>query len=148
MGRLGGGFDTYGLATLGYAPRYGEFLYANIMDGGDRLDGLMYSRQWDNGWGARAFYSKVASEEIASNFNDSDAARDRFAAEGFYKWDGGGASLALMYERTSLNAGHWQPVQNELGALKAWYVNPALMHNWGDFSVHAEESRLGPPKRS
>ncbi len=94
----------------------------------------------------------------------SDVDFDRYQLEATYEWDGGGAALGLRYDLNASGYARWVPVGDNdylepadpnfllLTPAKDWrtstidrfqkadafYVNPAIMHSWGGFSLHAE----------
>ncbi len=180
IGRLpGGAGDEFGLSTLGWAPVLDNVLtYIAPFEGSTEYDGIQYSNSWDNGFSVKAAYAKVADAWAPGNsaVNPSDDHEaDRYQVEGAYMWDGGGASLNVMYLRNATadpdvnapipgvppvlgvvndfgtapgvpgsalqvdptgltpNNGAWQ-----LDRRTMWFLNPAIMHSWGAFSVHAE----------
>lgn len=131
IGRISSDFDSAGLQTLGYIPTWGLSSQAFIFDVDSEDDGIMYRNDWDNNFGLKAFYMKKASD---SSGIGSDQDYDRFSIEPYYKWDNGGASLALQYDR---NMGQNQRADTSLGRPAVYYdtnyhfsVNPAFMHQW------------------
>ncbi|UQZ89520.1 hypothetical protein C4J81_10020 [Deltaproteobacteria bacterium Smac51] len=146
VGRLNGGQDEFGLSTLGYAPALdAEMTYIAPFEGSAEYDSIQYTNTWENGFGLKTSYSKVNTDwrpqaEIDHRSGDHDY--DRFQIEGFYLWDGGGASLNVMYERDATA----DPLPNAMDddgfgvedTYSAWFINPAIMHSWGAFSVHFE----------
>lgn len=148
IGRLDDGLDQYGLATLGYAPGFGPYQYYSPFDDGAVRDGIRYSNRWDNGFGMLAQYVKVEANTDDDGRSDEDW--DRVQLEGSYLWDGGGASLGFQYDRSATHsypntgdgyAMYRAPNRGFYGLQNktdAFYVNPAIMHSWGNFSVHFE----------
>jgi hypothetical protein len=158
VGRLADGLPgtVLGLANLGYAPSYGnEFLYNQVFDINDVVDGIAYVNSWDNGFGLAAWYVKAASNPYTADYGNyftdyysewisanpglftvspatanKDADYDHFGIEPHYKWADGGVSLALIYERDKTS-----PV---VSSDYAFFINPALVQNWGPFSIHFE----------
>ncbi|MDR2339471.1 MAG: hypothetical protein LBF40_04985 [Deltaproteobacteria bacterium] len=145
VGRISTDIDSAGLQTLGYIPTWGMGSQGYIFDHDTERDGIMYRYDWDNGFGIKVFYSKMnsfdANANIANNIYPKDADYDRYSVEPYYKWENGGASLALQYDRnvystnTDLNT---HPAKNHY-----FSINPAFMHKWnlgGDTSlaIHAE----------
>ncbi len=153
IGRLDEDLDVYGLATLGYMAETNPiFTTVGPFEEAGVFDGVRYTKEWDNGFGLMAQYAKLsnngedsigrgaASQGQPDNW-DSDQDYDRFHVEAAYKWDGGGVSLGAMYDRDATG----NPSRSELAAgenawnkTDAWFLNPAVMHTWGDFSVHFE----------
>jgi hypothetical protein len=145
-----------GLASLGYNPVWGsDFLYANVFDSGDPVDGITYTNKWDNGFGLAVYYVKPESRfgfrwydyfddwqdwrDFANttgncdflegcNFKDSD--HDVFGVEGSYEWEGGGATLGLEYHRDMTN-----PLVEKNYSM---FVTGAVMQNFGPFAIHFE----------
>ena len=73
----------------------------------------------------------------------SDRDFDRFIIEPTYEWDGGGLALGLRYDRDAAVWTDWRTGYDIQGdglfdKRRAWYVNPAVMHSWGGFSLHFE----------
>ncbi|UQZ89522.1 hypothetical protein C4J81_10030 [Deltaproteobacteria bacterium Smac51] len=150
VGRLDGGADEFGLSTLGWAPTLDdEFVNFAPFEGSSEYDSIQYTNEWDNGFGLRASYSKIETEWRPGEERDhrsGDHDHDRFQVEGYYLWEGGGASLNVMYSRNALADGigydiNDDPIYNDHGAedkTTAWFINPAIMHSWGAFSAHFE----------
>ncbi|MDR2945864.1 MAG: hypothetical protein LBV79_03860 [Candidatus Adiutrix sp.] len=138
IGQIDDAFDSYGLGSLGYSPATDPaWTNRSPFDSGGRIDGLRYNRTWDNGFGLTAQYQKVDNNDQMGLANPANASSDqdfdRFIIEPTYEWEGGGAALGLRYDRNAaLNEGSYWGAQN------AWYVNPAVMHSWGNFSLHFE----------
>jgi len=151
VGQIDDGFDSYGLGSLGYAPATDPmWTFVSPFDAGGRIEGVRYNNKWDNGFGLTAQYQKVDNnnqgdtawnEFRQSNNRWSDQDFDRFIVEGTYEWDGGGAALGFRYDR---DAAVWADgvvnkyQRGDFDKTNAWYINPAIMHSWGDFSVHFE----------
>lgn len=143
VGRMDGIADQ-GLTSLGYLPSSSGdgYLYrAPFDDLVDFRDAIHYSQTWDNGFGLNAFYAKkeiarlVVASQDTSRYNDADY--NEVGVEGVYAWDGGGASLALMWDRDYSGKVDWSGYDG-VGRFQAFYVNPALIQSFGDFSVHLE----------
>ncbi|MDR1040702.1 MAG: porin [Deltaproteobacteria bacterium] len=149
VGRISSNFDSAGLQTLGYLPSWGFSAYGLIFDRDSENDGIMYTNEWDNGFGLKAIYMKRAHlvpNAIAGEFN-ADADYDRMSIEPYYKWDTGAASLALQYDRNMYN---FASNGIDIGAVDTNVqenylvsINPALIQSWklsDDKSVtlHAE----------
>jgi hypothetical protein len=151
-----------GLSSLGYAPSWGkEYRYANPFNSGDPLDSITYKVSLDNGLGFSAFYGKQQSfwgsapanypfenpanpnPAVRLGFKDSDY--DLFGMEGVYKWQNGGASLAVSYHRDMTGT--------TVDSDRSFYINPAFTQSWGEiatggrFSVNFE-GKFGWGKRS
>lgn len=77
----------------------------------------------------------MVNSQDTSHFVDSDD--DEIGLEGLYAWDGGGASLALMWNRDYSGKYDFGPYKG-VDRLEAFYVNPALAHSFGDWSLHLE----------
>ena len=88
---------------------------------------------------------------------------DRYQLEVTYAWNGGGVGLGLLYDRDATsNARKAAKLLGEFGWMdfydadaydtkdgkyyphgfldktESWGLNPAIMHSWGDFSIHFE----------
>ncbi len=160
IGHFADTLDVYGLASLGYQPNANP-MWTNVgpYDNAAHIDAIRYNNEWDNGFGLMGQYAKLeatyvnAGGAIGTSGWSSDADYDRIQLEATYKWDGGGAALGVQYDRNvvSGNAGILFPTSagvtpavldtkwnNGLDKHQAWYINPAIMHSWGDFSVHFE----------
>ncbi|MDR1081684.1 MAG: hypothetical protein LBQ79_12190 [Deltaproteobacteria bacterium] len=161
-GRISYDVDSAGLRTLGYAPLWGFGTSGNIFDRDSENDGIMYFNEWDNGFGVKAFYIKRAHG--LPRYADSlgvthqyykDVDYDRYSIEPFYRWETGGASLALQYDRNNYNYTYGTNLQgytannNPAGYIEnvdknyVVTINPAFYQSWavgGDktFTVHAE----------
>lgn len=164
VGRINDDLDVYGLASLGYQPATVDiFTNTGPFDRADVLDGIRYSYAWDNGFGIMAQYGKLANnDQKGGNIADpesgvngwSDQDYDRYQLEATYSWDGGGAALGVFYDRDA--TGHnkeWRGLGKPGSGYKyyagsldgyavnkseSWGLNPAIMHSWGDFSIHFE----------
>ncbi|MDR2349167.1 MAG: hypothetical protein LBF41_00900 [Deltaproteobacteria bacterium] len=128
-GRISYDLNSAGLQTLGYLPYWGMNAQFNPFDVDSEDDGIMYRNDWDNGFGLKAFYLKDASE---SDVKDGDY--DRYSIEPYYKWEGGGASFAVQYDRNMTN-----------DVIENYYVsvNPAIVHSFAvgegtSLGFHAE----------
>jgi len=161
VGRMSDDLDCAGLCTFGYMPENIP-IYTNVgaFDRGDIMDGVRYSYDWDNGFSILAQYVKLSNNEarggqIPDGTGYTDQDYDRFQLQGAYAWDGGGASLHVYYDRDATGNGKgggiawgphhdyagWFPSGSNLPGLnkiESWGLNPAIMHSWGDFSVHFE----------
>jgi hypothetical protein len=143
-----------GLSVIGYYPTWGrEFLYIYPFDPGDPIDGISFTKKWDNGFGLNIMYSKNASywgnsrDNYAWNgpfqpaafgsydFKDSD--HDSFGIEPTYEWEGGGATLGLSFSRDMTDP----TVEKDY----AVFVNPSIFQSWGDFALHFE-AKIGRGK--
>jgi hypothetical protein len=122
-----------GLRTLGYAYG-GDYIYAMPFDYSEIADGILYqySQGEDSGFGINVYYVKSDTLDVNNNwgFNDADVDRDRYGVEPFFKWNNGGATLALEYERD----------MTDQNARKnySFFINPAIMQTWGPFSLRFE----------
>ena len=166
VGRMNEDLDNFGLASLGYMPGSAMFTGMSPFDGGSPVDGIRWTNRWDNGFQLTAQYAKKAINTNTNSFDgydangdptysghSSDADYDRYQVEGAYFWDGGGASLGVIYDRdATANGGDtfavwdsdgfestaWGRGYGDANVTTAWYVNPAIAHSWGDFSMHFE----------
>ncbi len=160
VGRLSDDLDTAGLGALGYMPST-QPIWTNVgpFDRGDIMDGIRWTNTWDNGWTLLAQYSKLgnnADNLWDDGFRHSDQDWDRYQALVNYVWDGGGASLHVLYDRDAQYDGRFVD-DDGVGVFdgydsslfspyagtfptkqERWFVNPAVMHSWGDFSFHFE----------
>jgi len=154
VGRLSDDLDVYGLASLGYQggtiPIYTR---AAPFDRADVFDGLRYTYTWDNGFSLLAQYAKLVNNHIGGGqvgglnnaFNaHSDQDYDRYQLQGAYIWDGGGAALNVLYERNATRnidyayLGGYGYDNLNYDTIEQWGLNPAIMHSWGNLSVHFE----------
>ena len=173
VGRLDDGLDVYGLASLGYQPSFGPYLNYGPFDRADVIDAVRYTNRWDNGLAVMVQYAKVQAGgwdpdfqqvydstgnligligpngEVANGNSDEDF--DRYQAEVSYFWDGGGASLGIMYDRDAASGYyHGTALAYDNGKAgkarrtglndrtSAVFVNPAFMQTWDAFSLHFE----------
>lgn len=98
-------------------------------------------------------YWDAAGNWVDTNPNGaSDQDYNRIQVQVAYAWDGGGASLHGFYDRDAQGNGpatlgygaqyNWVTVPGghalRLNKVEQWGLNPAIMHTWGDFSVHFE----------
>ncbi|MDR2459744.1 MAG: hypothetical protein LBE38_03025 [Deltaproteobacteria bacterium] len=140
IGRISYDVDSAGFQTLGYMPTWGFNAQANVFDRDSENDGILYRNDWDNGFGLKAFYVKKSTHggNTALTYV-KDADYDRFSIEPYYKWEGGGASIAVQYDRNqSLLVGGVYVERNYF-----YSINPAFIHQWqlsGEttFAIHAE----------
>ncbi|MDR1577598.1 MAG: hypothetical protein LBT86_05145 [Deltaproteobacteria bacterium] len=131
IGRLEETFPTSmnGLKSLGYS--YGTtYIYANPFDYKQVADGIVYNYNMDNGFGVNVYYAKLITTDTTTTNTAKDSDWDRFGVEPTFKWDGGGAALNLEYQRDM------RSVNTEKNY--SFFVNPALMQSWGDFSIRFE----------
>ncbi|MDL2227213.1 hypothetical protein LJB86_06125, partial [Deltaproteobacteria bacterium OttesenSCG-928-M10] len=152
VGRLHEDLDYWGLANLGYVGGFDPIFSAlSPFDDAGNIDGIRYTNRWDNGFQLIAQYSKMRAIDwqgarVRNDFGAgnwaSDSDYDRIEVEGAYFWDGGGASLGVRYDRDANNVAYRGANANVAryadGTTSAWYLNPAIMHSWGDFSIHFE----------
>ncbi len=63
VGRLAGGLgDEFGLSSLGYAPSLDSaFTYIAPFEGSYEHDSIQFAKNWENGFGLVATYSKLSS---------------------------------------------------------------------------------------
>jgi len=150
IGRFSQKMDETGLSTLGWTPSTNPvYTYASAFDKGSAgFDAVRYANRWDNGFGLLAQYGKrsnnsgnntgsnfpgAAGQGQPGNFH-SDQDYDEYQVEASYLWDGGGAALAVRYDRDASQG--WDG--SAWDAFNAFYVNPSIAHSWGDFSIHFE----------
>jgi hypothetical protein len=152
IGKVNEDLDTYGLGSLGYMPSYaaaGGGTNVSPFDSGLNWDAIRYFTKLDNGFGIMAQYAKAGDGYVLGAYTDppldgsgdfttmgrgSDISADRYQLEGTYQWDGGGAALGVWYDRDAVSVVTGNPGD----LVKAWYINPAVMQSWGDFSAHFE----------
>ncbi|MDR2199878.1 MAG: hypothetical protein LBR53_10575 [Deltaproteobacteria bacterium] len=146
VGRISSDVNSAGLQTLGYSPTWGMGSQGYIFDSDSEHDAMLYRNDWDNGMGLKIFYAKLNSFTPSTSASPRDADRDLFSVEPYYKWETGGVSLALQYERNNyLNN------QNlTLHPRKNYFftVNPAFVQNWSvgedtSLALHAEAKYSG-----
>jgi hypothetical protein len=132
--------NVAGLETLGYNQRYGDFLVLHAFDWNLPFDGITYSKLWDNGFGIHVLYVKERSDFSQAALYESDNDSDRFGVEPFYKWDGGGVSLLASYAQDKSPAASYTTGNDVYKVDDNWtfFLNPALILTWGDFSLHFE----------
>jgi hypothetical protein len=146
IGRTADGTATNvgGLNSLGYAPAWGyEFLYANPFDIADQVDGLAWSKEFDNGFALAAFYTKDKLQDgnpinNPPNPNVKDQDRDRFGIEPRYSWGTGGVSLGLVYIRDMTLTDTINGNPYTVSKYNEFHLNPAFANAWGPFSIHFE----------
>ena len=109
VGRMGDDLDVYGLAGLGYQPENIP-IYTNVgpFDRADNMDGVRYSRAWDNGVSLMLQYGLLDNNNITGGTVNYDPITDsadqyynRYQIEVAYAWDGGGAALNAYYDRNA-----------------------------------------------
>jgi hypothetical protein len=128
IGRISSDIDSAGLQTLGYLPTWGMGSQAYIFDHDSERDGMIYRNDWDNGFGLKVFYSKMNSYSSNANYSPKDADYDRYSVEPYYKWETGGVSLALQYDRNNYSSTAIltdDPVKNY-----SFSLNPAFTQKW------------------
>jgi hypothetical protein len=133
VGKLNDGRSDLGLASLGWMPDGPDVNMTSIypFDFDDAIDGIHYANRWDNGFQLAAAFLRFGTEPTRSG-SPAHETNDLFIIEPAFFWDGGGASLGLHYNRDHVGEDVNEP------ALKMFYLNPALAHSFGDFSVHFE----------
>jgi hypothetical protein len=144
IGRLADGLagTVGGLSSLGHDVTWGSgsYLYAGggVFDFNSTVDGINYNHEFGNGFGFAAYYFKMGIDldEYVLPVKDNDI--DRFGIEPRYTWDGGGASLGVIYQRDMetiepYNVFNVRPVKDYLIG-----INPALTQSWGAFSIGFE----------
>ncbi|MDR2612464.1 MAG: porin [Deltaproteobacteria bacterium] len=163
VGRLAFDMDSAGFRTLGYLPTWGFNSQANVFERETETDGVLYQKDWDNGFGLRTFYAKRAHtrpDAFADRYV-TDGDYDRYSIEPYYKWDGGGVSLAVQYDRN-----HYDFASNDRSTVTSaanprdvdknhfWTLNPAFVQKWDvgegkTLAVHAEAKySFGKRRRS
>lgn len=147
IGQLSDRADDYGLANLGYFPVSADWGWAQVapFDGWSFITGMEYRHNWDNGLGLLAQYSKLAGNSAGYDRGSSDIDHDHYVVEPNYKWDNGGLSLGLIYDRNASPDGRDESGGLAAGYLdktRAFYLNPAFVHKIGNFGLHAE-AKLG-----
>jgi hypothetical protein len=157
-----------GLATLGYAPTWGnDFLYAQVFDYNTPVHGLTYTNSWELGGGnklgltvayekfntnyAGALYGTGFPPQFFARYPDfgpnwfapvglnKDVDYDSFVVEASYQWESGGVSLGLQYDRDKSDPA----VRKDY----AFFVNPAFVQSFGPFAIHFE-GKVGWGKRT
>jgi hypothetical protein len=156
IGRLEENFPTAqsGLVTLGY--NYGgDYIYTLPFDNSGVVDGISYTKKFDNGFGINAYYAKDETFDPTNDATpDKDVDVDRFGVEPFYTWDGGGVALHLEYVRDMgdtddsvidyINSDPNLPnIPSPLPASfktkdYSFFINPAVTQTWGAFSIRFE----------
>jgi hypothetical protein len=123
VGRISSDIDSAGLQTLGYAPGWGIGTSHLIFDQDSDMDGAMYLYSSDV-FGLKAFYAKRGTVQTGVNEWHKDADWDRFSIEPFWRWDDGGASVALQFDsdRTIKADGR--------DSLRFFTINPAFMQSF------------------
>lgn len=135
IGRISTDLDSAGLQTLGYVPYYSFGMQGAIFDTDSEKSGIMFRKDWEK-WGVKAFYIKETAIGPGSDNYGSDQDYDRFSIEPYYKWDKGGVSLALQYDRNmgrnqSANATATPPRREAYFDTNYHFtINPALTHTW------------------
>ncbi|MDR0549242.1 MAG: hypothetical protein LBI10_07545 [Deltaproteobacteria bacterium] len=146
IGRLEEGFPTsnQGLATLGYGYG-GDLIYISPFDNASVVDGISYTKKFDNGFGINVYYAKDATQDTDASVQriDKDIDIDRFGVEPFYQWEGGGASLLFEYVRDMTDNIVISPTNQLIVDVRkdkdyAFFINPAVMQTWGAFSLRFE----------
>ncbi|MDR1111485.1 MAG: hypothetical protein LBP92_12550 [Deltaproteobacteria bacterium] len=136
-----------GLYNLGYRRTWGsEFLYgSNVFDLSAPVDSVAYDKDFDNGFGLIVFYSKDAIDPRTGSsvapMQRRDHAKDHFGVEPRYQWDGGGVALGIEYVRDmtrTAKAGALLANDATADSDYAVFVNPAVTHAWGPFSLSFE----------
>lgn len=89
--------------------------------------------------GSGAYHKTYRGED----FGEIGYYTQRYHLEGAYFWDGGAASLGLSFARANI----WDKEGEDKYILNNFDVVPALVQNFGDFSLHAE-GRFGIQKLS
>ena len=158
-----------GLASLGYAPAWGdEFLFANPFDPNSPANALTYDNKWDlaagGQFGLAVYYVKLADNalndglgyngdeveagpypdiflytQVGSAYVHKDIDIDVFGVEASYEWETGGVSLGLEYQRNMTD-----PVVSKDYAV---FINPAFVQSFGPFAVHFE-AKIGWGERT
>lgn len=157
----------YQPATVDIFTNTGPFDRADVLDGvrysyaWDNGFGIMaqYGKLDNNGQsggninGGNGYWGLDEWENTDPN-GKSDQDWDRYQLEATYNWDGGGAALGFFYDRNATYNGDGWGRRSKPGPgyryypenlagyavnkTESWGVNPAIMHSWGDFSMHFE----------
>jgi hypothetical protein len=144
IGRISTDIDSAGLQTLGYVPTWGMGSQGYIFDHDTERDGMMYRKDWDNGFGLKVFYAKMNHfPQSNPNLLVRDADYDRYSVEPYYKWENGGVSLALQYDRNNYPGNTTTPAANHPAKNYYWSLNPAFLHSFSlgqdlNLIIHAE----------
>ncbi|MDR2349684.1 MAG: hypothetical protein LBF41_03510 [Deltaproteobacteria bacterium] len=97
-GRVTADIDSAGLASLGYSPSWGFSSLGNVFDTDSEKDGVMFSNEWANGFGIKAYYVKRSSVVPTPANHPKDADWNRYSFEPRYEWNNGGVALAVTYD--------------------------------------------------
>ena len=152
VGRLAHTFVDIGLADLGHSLTFvdgdGTFGYGSPFDWDTPKDGIRWANRWDNGFQLVAQYNRWATAHDSATppvYNNGEYENvDVFILEPAYLWDGGGATLALLYARdhatdpVGLRTIGYYNSALQVPATKAYFINPAISHSFGDFTVNFE----------
>ena len=170
IGKLANDFTYLGLANLGHSLTYVDgdtaYGYGSPFDVDAPSSGIRWANSWDGGFQLVAQFTRLATAENSKYietdpgsagppvvppsgiYQVSPETHDLFILQPAYLWDGGGATLALIYERDHVGDGDdWDfnatPNPKKSGgvndpAWKGYFVNPAVSHSFGDFTVNFE----------
>lgn len=147
--------DTYGLGSLGWVPITTQpyFTKVGVFEDGGNNPMIRYTKRWDNGFQILAQFSNLGTaynqaDTLAAGSPDwsgSDIDRRTYQLEPAFFWDGGGVALNIGHERNAITPAYTPalgfaalPAGAQAGPMTEWYLNPALSHSWGNFSVHFE----------
>jgi hypothetical protein len=137
IGRLEENFPTAqaGLKTLG-STYGGDYIYTLPFDNSSVVDGISYTKKFDNGFGINAYYAKDVTDDTGPALGpDKDVDSDRFGVEPFYTWEGGGVAVNLEYVRDMTFDDDFLAYPDKQ---HAFFINPAIMQAWGPFSIKFE----------
>jgi hypothetical protein len=145
IGRLEEEFPTshQGLATLGYSYG-GDYIYTLPFDNSSVVDGISYTKKFDNGFGINVYYAKDETQDpnadTPNRYKDVD--KDRFGVEPFYQWTDGGVAINFEYVRDMTDEYDYDnnppTLEDERVKDYAFFINPAVTQTWGAFSVRFE----------
>ena len=137
IGRLSDDYTYYGLGMMGHNWGGVDDTYTDwgIFDIAGEADGITYLNRWDNGFQLVAQFLRAANGPGAINTNWQT--NDYFILQPSFHWDDGGASLGLIYNRDHVRD-ITDRTEADRPALKAFFLNPAVTHSFGDFTFNFE----------
>ena len=152
IGHLSDNFQCIGLADLGHSLTAvadgGIWGSASPFDWDADMDGARWAKAWDNGFQLVAQFTR-ASTEAKLQHSLEMGNTDLYILEPAYLWDGGGATLALIYQNDHASGGPTYAKNKtawdnkgagpaDVPAAKSYFINPAVSHSFGDYTVNFE----------
>ena len=143
LGRLKDSYSNLGLASLGYAPAGPDVsaTYIGPFDYDNAFSGVRYANRTDGGFQMAAAILRLGTKQhpgdgslLGKELHDETT--DLYVIEPAFFFDNGGASFGIHYLRD--HSGTYKTAAPDKPAYTEYSLNPAVVYNMGDLSIHFE----------